>query len=202
MSTESYKTIAQKSSGLFKDRGSKFHGFAYPIKDEEEIKTYLEELKKEFYDARHYCYAFILGADGQHFRASDDGEPAHSAGDPILGQIRSLELTHCLVVVVRYFGGTKLGVPGLINAYRTAAREALENSRIVKKFITFRMSIHFPYSRMNDVMQMTKSLDLKVINQNFELDCELVIEIKPSLEDQIRQKLSLFDDIRIDRQSS
>ena len=202
MSTESYKTIAQKSSGLFKDRGSKFHRFAYPIKDEEEIKTYLEELKKEFYDARHYCYAFILGADGQHFRASDDGEPAHSAGDPILGQIRSLELTHCLVVVVRYFGGTKLGVPGLINAYRTAAREALENSRIVKKFITFRMSIHFPYSRMNDVMQMTKSLDLKVINQNFELDCELVIEIKPSLEDQIRQKLSLFDDIRIDRQSS
>ena len=126
-----FLTIQKKSEGIYKEKGSKFIAYAYPIKTEEEVRPLLKSLKKEYYDARHHCYAFVLGKDKKRFRAADDGEPSNSAGAPILGQIRSLDLTNVLVVVVRYFGGTKLGVPGLITAYREAAKDALNQSTIV-----------------------------------------------------------------------
>ena len=155
-----YWTIETISEGLYKEKGSKFFSYAYPVKTEEEIKEIVKELKKQYYDARHHCYAFMLGAEQLHFRANDDGEPSNSAGNPILGQIRSANLTNILIVVVRYFGGTKLGVPGLIHAYKTAAFEAIENARIVPRDITKIIDIAFDYLAMNDIMKVIKEYDL------------------------------------------
>ncbi len=156
MFSDTYKTIDSEAKGLFKDRGSRFIAIAVPVTSQEEIKRRLEELRKEYHDARHHCFAWVLTPDRQAWRVNDDGEPSGTAGRPILGQINSRELTNILVVVIRYFGGTLLGVSGLINAYRTAAADALDNSSVVERHLTDSWMITFPYTSMNDVMKVLK----------------------------------------------
>ena len=154
--SDTYKTIEGESGGLFKDRGSRFIAIAIPVTSQEEIKTRLAGLRKEYHDARHHCFAWVLGHDRQTYRVNDDGEPSGTAGRPILGQINSKELTNILVVVIRYFGGTLLGVSGLINAYRSAAADAISNANIVEKHLMERWSVSFPYTAMNDVMKVMR----------------------------------------------
>jgi uncharacterized YigZ family protein len=154
--SDTYKTIEAESRGLFRDRGSRFIAIARPVSSQEEIKTILEELRKEYHDARHHCYAWMLSPDRQSWRVNDDGEPSGTAGRPVMGQINSRELTNILVVVIRYFGGTLLGVSGLINAYRSAAEDALSNARIVEKYVTESWLVTFQYTSMNDVMRVLK----------------------------------------------
>ena len=173
MSKDYFFTIKKKCEGLYKEKGSKFIGIAIPVLSEEDIKSSLLEIKTQYYDARHHCYAWVLGNNGTAYRANDDGEPNHSAGDPILGQIRSSNLTNLLIVVVRYFGGTKLGVSGLINAYRTAAADAIKNGKIVKEKITFTVTLTFDYGSTNSVMRFINSFNINIIEQVFELNCKL-----------------------------
>ncbi|WP_026463972.1 IMPACT family protein [Adhaeribacter aquaticus] len=189
-SSDTYLTIAAPSQGLYKEKGSKFISFAYPIQSEEEIKNILGQLKKEYYDARHHCFAFMLGTNATRYRANDDGEPNHSAGDPILGQIRSAGITNVLVVVVRYFGGIKLGVSGLIYAYRTAAADALANAEIIEKIEMDTLTVSFDYEQMNTVMSVIKDLKLEVLTQDFELNCRLVIASRKNITDQVKTKLN------------
>ena len=176
---DSYKTITQASKErLFKDRGSKFYGYAFPISNEEEIKEKIELLKKQHYNARHWCYAWQLGNNYDHYRTNDDGEPSNSAGMPIYGQLQSFNVTNVLVVVVRYFGGTKLGVGGLIKAYKNGAKLALENSNIIDKTINEEFLIKFEYPEMNTVMRIIKDEKISIINQKLELNCEFIISIR------------------------
>ena len=176
---DSYKTIIQASKeGLFKDRGSKFYGYAFPVTNEEEIKEKKELLKKQHYNARHWCYAWQLGKNYDHYRANDDGEPSNSAGMPIYGQLQSFNVTNILVVVVRYFGGTKLGVGGLIKAYKNGAKLALENSIIIHKTIDEVFLIKFEYPEMNTIMRIIKDENISIINQKMELDCQFIISIR------------------------
>jgi uncharacterized YigZ family protein len=156
MFSDTYKTIDSEAKGLFKDRGSRFIAIVVPVTSQEEVKIRLDELRKEYHDARHHCYAWVLTPDRQAWRVNDDGEPSGTAGRPILGQINSRELTNILVVVIRYFGGTLLGVSGLINAYRTAASDALDNSTVIERHLTESWQVTFPYSSMNDVMKVLK----------------------------------------------
>nr|WP_321244519.1 YigZ family protein [uncultured Psychroserpens sp.] len=179
--TDIYKTITKSSPEvLFKDRNSKFFGYAFPVTSEDEVKQHLEDLRKQHHQARHWCYAYQFGMQEKDhvFRANDDGEPNNSAGMPIYGQIQSFEVTNILIVVVRYFGGTKLGVGGLINAYRTGAQMALEASKIVTKTVNIEYSITFDYKNMNKVMRIIKEKNLKIINQTLELSCELIISVR------------------------
>ena len=164
--------------GLFKDRGSKFYGYAFPVTNEEEIKEKIELLKKQHYNARHWCYAWQLGENYDHYRANDDGEPSNSAGMPIYGQLQSFNVTNVLVVVVRYFGGTKLGVGGLIKAYKNSAKLALENSIIIDKTIDKVFLIKFKYPEMNTIMRIIKDENISIINQKMELDCQFIISIR------------------------
>ncbi len=176
---DSYKTIKQASKeGLFKDKGSKFYGYAFPVTNEEEIKEKIELLKKQHYNARHWCYAWQLGKKYDHYRANDDGEPSNSAGMPIYGQLQSFNVTNVLVVVVRYFGGTKLGVGGLIKAYKNGAKLALENSIIIHKTIDEVFLIKFEYPEMNTIMRIIKDENISIINQKMELDCQFIISIR------------------------
>ena len=176
---DSYKTIIKASKeGLFKDRGSKFYGYAFPVTNEEEIKEKIELLKKQHYNARHWCYAWQLGKNYDHYRANDDGEPSNSAGMPIYGQLQSFNVTNILVVVVRYFGGTKLGVGGLIKAYKNGAKLALENSIIIHKTIDEVFLIKFEYPEMNTIMRIIKDENISIINQKMELDCQFIISIR------------------------
>jgi len=176
---DTYKTISKPSEeALFKDKNSKFFGYAFPVTNEDEIKAHLEALKKQHHSARHWCYAYQIGTERISYRANDDGEPSNSAGQPIYGQIQSFELTNVLVVVVRYFGGVKLGVGGLINAYRTGAQMALENSNIIEKTINIDYLIRFDYKNMNKVMRIIKEKQLKIVNQTLELDCQIQISIR------------------------
>lgn len=186
---DTYLTLKQPSQGIYKEKGSKFLAFAYPVQEEQEIKEILEGLKKQYHDARHHCYAYILGKDGQDFRANDDGEPGHSAGTPILGQIRSNNLTNVLVVVVRYFGGIKLGVGGLITAYKTAAAEAIAANEIVTAIVTERLSLTFDYIDMNDVMRLIKTLDLRIVRQQFEHRCFMTLEVRQALSEEVKDHL-------------
>ncbi len=176
---DTYRTIVSASEEtLFKDRGSKFFGYAFPVSTEEEIKEHIQNLKKQHHTARHWCYAWQLGTDKIRFRANDDGEPSNSAGQPIYGQILSKEITNVLVVVVRYFGGTKLGVGGLINAYRTGAQMALEASEIVQRTIDIHFQLTFDYPHMNKVMRIIKDRKLDIVSQKMELQCEYVISVR------------------------
>jgi uncharacterized YigZ family protein len=194
---DTYFTIKHESEGFYKEKGSKFLAFAYPVQDEAAVKERTSELKKLYYDARHHCYAYILGYDGEQYRASDDGEPNHSAGDPILGQIKSNNLTNTLIVVVRYFGGTKLGISGLINAYKTAAADALSNNRIITKLITQELKLQFDYPQMNLVMKYVKDFDLEIIDQKLELTCEMTIGVRMGREGELRKKISEIQGISI-----
>tara|TARA_R110002049_G_scaffold29412_2_gene99887 strand:+ start:273 stop:908 length:636 start_codon:yes stop_codon:yes gene_type:complete len=187
---DTYFTISDPTEGLYKDKGSKFLAYAFPVANEDDIKERLEELRKKHYDARHHCYAWILGMDAENFRANDDGEPNHSAGDPILNQIRSFELSDVLVVVVRYFGGTKLGVSGLIQAYKEATREALQIAEKREVVLKTKLSFHFEYEAMNEVMRIVKDLDLEVLEQDFRQSCKLYCLIRNALIPQLESRLS------------
>lgn len=194
---DSYLTIATPVSGLYKDKGSKFFYFAFPVADEAQIKSSLAELRKTYYDATHHCYAWVLGAEGDHFRANDDGEPNHSAGDPILGQIRSFGLSYVLVVVVRYFGGTKLGVSGLIHAYKTSAFEALNSAEIIRKWELDQVKIQFPYPAMNEVMKVIKTHEVEIIHQQMSLECNMTLEVKRGKAELLRSKFGDIDQLTI-----
>lgn len=176
---DTFNTILKPSEEvLFKDKNSKFFGYAFPVKNESDIKFHLNTLKKQHHAARHYCYAYQRGAETIKFRTYDDGEPNNSAGQPIYGQIQSFKLTNILIVVVRYFGGVKLGIGGLINAYKTTAQLALEASKIIEKTIDTEFLITFDYKNMNKVMRIIKEKQIKIINQKLELSCELQISVR------------------------
>ncbi|WP_308992113.1 YigZ family protein [Mariniflexile litorale] len=176
---DTYKTIETSTEAiLFKEKNSKFIGYAYPVLNEDEVKLHIETLKKEHHAARHWCYAYQLGTENISYRANDDGEPNNSAGMPIYGQIQSFEVTNILIVVVRYFGGIKLGVGGLISAYKTTAQLTLEASKIVKKTINVNYLISFDYKNMNTVMRIIKEKNLNITNQKLELDCQITIAVR------------------------
>jgi uncharacterized YigZ family protein len=188
-----YKTITSPSEEtLFKDRNSKFFGYAFPVLNEDDIKNALESLKKKHHSARHFCYAWQIGTETIRFRANDDGEPSNSAGMPIYGQIQSFGVTNILIVSVRYFGGTKLGVGGLINAYKNSAQLALETSEIIEKTIDVRFKISFGYDLMNKVQRIIKERQLKIVNQKLELACEYEISVRKNDAEAI---FEIFDNI-------
>ena len=176
---DTYKTILTTPEPvLFKDKNSKFFGYAFPVLSEEDVKSNLEQLKKEHYSARHWCYAYQIGTETISYRANDDGEPNNSAGMPIYGQIQSFDVTNILIVVVRYFGGVKLGVGGLINAYKTASQIILENSTIVEKTINIDFLISFDYKNMNTIMRIIKERQLNITHQKLEMDCQITISVR------------------------
>lgn len=185
-----YLTIASPAEGLYKEKGSKFLAYAYPVSSEEDIKEALAYLKKKYFDARHHCYAYMLGPEALQYRANDDGEPNHSAGDPILGQIRSRNLTDVLVVVVRYFGGVKLGVSGLISAYKIAAAAALDAAEIIEKVVKDKVEVEFNYLNMNDVMKLVKDFDLELISQQFDNTCRMSFLVRKNLSAYVRETMS------------
>lgn len=187
--SDTYKSIAGPSKGQYRDLGSRFLAFVYPVETEEEIKSIISGIKKEYFDARHHCYAYRLGREGEQWRANDDGEPSSTAGRPILGQLLSNELSDVLVVVVRYFGGTKLGVPGLIKAYKSATQDALANARIVEKISTVLLTIEFDYLRMNDVMKLLKDLNITILEQQFDLSCRISVRVRLSQVEEFRSQL-------------
>ena len=190
MLTDTYLTIKEPSTGLFKDKGSKFLAFAYPVSNDQEIKKLVEALKKEYFDARHHCYAYRLGADKLTFRANDDSEPSGTAGKPILGQIVSKDITNVLIVVVRYFGGTLLGTSGLINAYKNASSDALSKAVIIEKKVFAIYQLVFNYEQMNYVMKIIKDHDLESFDQSFEITCSLQVKIRLSMVEALLQKFS------------
>jgi len=197
---DTYKTINNVSEEvLFKDKNSKFFGIAFPVLDEESIKQHIESLKKKHHSARHWCYAYQLGTEKITYRANDDGEPSNSAGQPIYGQIQSFDVTNVLIVVVRYFGGVKLGVGGLINAYRTAAQLALENADITEKTINNEYNITFDYKNMNKVMRIIKERQIKIVNQKLELDCQIHISIRKKEADKIFEIFNHLYEVDIKR---
>lgn len=177
---DTYRTITIDSKGVYKDKGSKFFAFAFPVDNANQAKKHLEKIKKEFYDARHHCYAYAIGFNRENYRMNDDGEPSGSAGKPIYGQILSLDITNSLIIVVRYFGGTKLGIRGLINAYRNAALDALHNNKIQEKRIENICQLNFEYPFMNDVMRVIKDQKLHVIDQEFLTSCKLTFKVRMS----------------------
>jgi len=195
---DTYKCISKTSEEvLFKDKNSKFFGYAYPITSEEEAKVHIEDLKKKHHQARHWCYAWQIGKEVHQFRANDDGEPSNTAGMPIYGQIQSFDVTNILIVVVRHYGGIKLGVGGLINAYKTTAQMALENSKIVKRTIDEVFVIKFDYPEMNLVMRVIKEHNLKIIEQKLELDCEIHIAVRKKLSEEIFKKFESIYKVEI-----
>lgn len=197
---DTYKTIdTPGDEALFKDRNSKFFGYTFPITSEEDAKQALEHLKKQHHSARHWCYAWQIGTENLRYRSNDDGEPTNSAGQPIYGQIQSFGVTNILIVVVRYFGGVKLGVGGLINAYRTAAQLALEASNITEKTININYIIAFEYKDMNKVMRVIKENELKIIKQELELDCKIYISVRKKSADKIKKVFSSLYEIEIKR---
>lgn len=194
----SFFTIKEEKEGIFKEKGSRFVSRCYPVEDENEIKTILSGLRKEFYDAGHHCYAWVLGFSDQCVRANDDGEPNHSAGDPILGQIRSFDLTNTLVVVVRYFGGIKLDVSGLINAYKTAAQLALEKTEKIQLFEMQKFRLKFSYDDLSHVERITERLDVQVIARNYMDSCELIGKIKLHLLDSLLKEIKPLYKIQVE----
>ncbi|MGD1842987.1 MAG: IMPACT family protein [Thermonemataceae bacterium] len=177
---DTFRTILAPTQATYKEKGSKFLAHAFPVQTEEEVKSCLKKLKKLYYDARHHCYAYIMGSESTQYRANDDGEPRHSAGDPILGQIRSHQLTNTLVVVVRYFGGTKLGVGGLINAYKKATSLALQQATITEKTIYLSLQVTYPYEATAEVMPLIEKRGLVILQQSFTARCHLTIGVTKS----------------------
>jgi uncharacterized YigZ family protein len=186
--------------GMYREKGSKFLSFAYPAASEEEIKNILDSLRKKYFDARHHCYAWVLGTDASRFRANDDGEPNHTAGDPILGQIRSHGLTNTLVVVVRYFGGIKLGVGGLIQAYRLAAADALSKANVLIKAVTHEVTITYGFALTPDIMRLVKEFELEVLDQSFQEKGEMVVAVKRIHHKLLLDKLILLKALNADIQ--
>lgn len=190
---DTYQTISSKAEGLYKEKGSKFIALAFPVTSEEEVKEILASLRKEYHDARHHCYSYIIGFKGEHWRANDDGEPSGTAGRPIHGQIQSFNLTNTLIVVIRYFGGTKLGVSGLINAYKTAASDALEHASVVVNTVKDVYRITFGYLAMNDVMKLVKDENLSLMEQNFDTSCFITVGVRQSRIESVLGKIEKID---------
>lgn len=194
---DTFKTIEKPSEGLFKDKGSRFISYAFPVNSEEQIRDIVQSIKKEHHSARHHCYAWRLGSEKLLFRANDDGEPSSTAGKPILGQIQSFDLTNILIVVVRYFGGTLLGVSGLINAYRNAALDAINQAEIVEKLVEKRFLIEFDYGAMNEVMKIFKDEKLPQIDPQFDLKCKIQTHVRLSESNQIEKSLLKIEGVQV-----
>lgn len=194
---DTYKTISNPSEGLFKDKGSKFIAYAYPVASEDQIREIVQSIKKEHHSARHHCYAWRLGYEKLLFRANDDGEPSSTAGKPILGQIQSFDLTNILIVVVRYFGGTLLGVSGLINAYRNAALDAINQAEIVEKLVEKQLLIEFDYGVMNEVMKLFKDEKLPQIDPQFDLKCQIKTTVRLGELGRIKENLNKIEGLEI-----
>src|SRR5664280_3139928 len=193
MNSDIYKTIATTSQGIFKEKGSRFVSFAVPISSQEEIKPIIDKIRKEHHEARHHCYAYIIGHERIIWRVNDDGEPSGTAGRPILGQINSYGLTNIIIVVSRYFGGTLLGVSGLINAYRSAAASAIANADLTEKTVNEYYKITYPYISMNDVMRILKDESINQSQQSFALECRILINFRVSAKEKILHRLSRID---------
>ena len=187
---DTYLTIQDKSEGIYTEKRSKFLAFAHPVETIDEIKDLITDYKKKYYDARHVCYAYMLGPERTDFRANDDGEPSSTAGKPILGQINSRELTNILVVVIRYFGGVKLGTSGLIVAYREAAAEALSAAAVIEKTIEETVTFTFPYVMMNSVMRVVKELNPRIVEQKYDETCIITLAIKRSMAPMLEERLN------------
>lgn len=195
---DTYRTLKSSSEGLFKDKGSKFISIAVPIRSEEDAKEALEEIRKKYHDARHHCYAWALGVEREHYRSNDDGEPSNSAGKPILGRLESHDITQLLIVVVRYFGGVKLGVGGLINAYRSAAEDAILNGKIVKRKQKMHFTVFFEYPQMNDIMQVIKNNKLAQIDQDFALSCKIKLTCPNADYSQVKDVFLAIENVKIE----
>lgn len=195
---DSYLTIAEPAEAIYKERSSKFLAYAYPVESEEEVKLHLDRLRKEFFDATHHCYAYRLGAEGELFRANDDGEPSGTAGKPILGQLLSAQLTNCLVVVVRYFGGTKLGVSGLIQAYKESTAEVIAASQIVEKTVDCLFEVQFPYIAMNGVQRVVKEVAPRIDRQEFDNLCTMTLRIRKSEAPILESKLRKVEGVSVE----
>ena len=192
-----YRTIDIKSEYLLKEKQSKFYGYAFPVSDTEKIKYYIQSLQKKHHSARHFCYAYQIGIEDTVFRVNDDGEPRNSAGMPIYGQIQSYNLTNILIVVVRYFGGTKLGVGGLVSAYKECAKRTLESNKIITRAITLPIQIKFNYLQMNNVMKIIKQYDLEVVNQDMQSDCIFDILTKKNNNEDVCYQFSRYPEITL-----
>lgn len=186
---DTYRTILKESTGSYKERGSKFLAFALPMDSETTVKEEVDRLRKTYHDARHHCYAYIIGYDKSAWRINDDGEPSGTAGRPIYGQLQSNDLTNVLIVVVRYFGGIKLGVSGLINAYRSAAADALANAEIIEQTIKEVYEVRFKYEEMNNVMKVLKEDEVETLDTDFNLSCKMTIRMRRSLADKTIKRL-------------
>lgn len=196
-----YLTLEADTEAVFKEKSSKFLAYAFPVEREERIREILEALRKRYYDATHHCYAWRLGPQGEQFRSNDDGEPSGTAGKPILGQMLSTGITNCLIVVVRYFGGTKLGVPGLISAYRESARAAIEAGRIVERTVDRRIKIFFPYIAMNDVMRIVKEEQPSIADQQFDNLCSMTLSIRASRATVLTEKLKKTEGVTVETEN-
>ena len=199
---DSYKVPVGQTEGLYRAKGSKFIAYAFAVSTEAEVKEYLAVVRKKEYAARHHCYAYVLHPDKSAWRANDDGEPSNTAGKPILGQIQSNDLTNILIVVVRYFGGVKLGVGGLITAYRAAATDALETMRIDERYIKEVYQVYFQYPKMNEVMRLVKELSLEVLEQDFQIDCKLTFAIRKSKADAVLRAFEKNHELKIKHQKT
>ncbi len=195
---DTYQTIEAPAEGMYKEKGSKFIAKAYPVKSDEQVKEILEQIKDDFHDARHHCYAYILGPTGNRWRANDDGEPSGTAGKPIHGQLLSFNLTNTLIVVIRYFGGTKLGVSGLINAYKTATHDALSNARIITRTVDAIYKVTFGYAMMNEAMRLVKELNLQIVEQHFDNTCTIKLRVRRSLESEFLSRCSKIEGLLAD----
>lgn len=198
MALDSYKTIVRAAETSYRQLSSKFLAYAYPVESEEQIKELLDALRKRWYDATHHCYAWRLGAHGEQFRANDDGEPSSTAGKPILGQLLSQDITNCLIVVVRYFGGTKLGVPGLIAAYKESAELVLAECEVVERTVDSVIELEFSYIAMNDVMRIVKDMQPRIISQQFDNLCRMTLAIRRSEAEQLTGRLSKVEGATFD----
>ena len=192
-----YKTIKEKAEGTYSEKRSKFLAFAIPVSTVDEVKQLVAEYQKKYYDARHVCYAYMLGAERTEFRTNDNGEPSGTAGKPILGQINSNELTNILIIVVRYFGGIKLGTSGLIIAYRMAAAEAINAAEIIEKTVDEDVTFMFEYPLMNDVMKVVKDLEPEIVSQQFDMDCQMTLRIRKGEMKRLKERLEKIETLKI-----
>ncbi len=195
---DSYKTIKSKAEGTYSEKRSKFLAFAIPVTSVDEVKQYVAEYQKKYYDARHVCYAYMLGHERLDFRANDNGEPSGTAGKPILGQINSNELTNILIIVVRYFGGIKLGTSGLIVAYKAAAAEAIAAAEVIEKTVDEDVTFMFEYPFMNDVMRIVKEEEPEIVSQGYDMDCSMTLRIRKDSMPKLRARLEKVETIRFD----
>jgi uncharacterized YigZ family protein len=198
--SDTYKTIIQPAEGYITEKKSKFISFVFPVKTAEEVKEIVDEYRKKYYDARHVCWAYMLGSDREDYRTNDDGEPSGTAGRPILGQINSFELTNVLILVIRYFGGTLLGTSGLIKAYKEAAEDAIKNAEIVEKTIDETFTIRFEYLLLNDVMRVLKQFENVTWEQNFKESCTMKLSIRKSEFQRLHDSLSQFYGVKIEKE--